>query len=238
MSTNGQPPGGNHPNVPANAQNPQHPPAFDVDLPAGGRLQLRTADEVDVWNEGVKAYKQDYALTRTNDLVMLGALMTQQLAMYRAQMRLNGMEAELDANQVPTGRYRQVELKPSDEAAAQEQVRKAAGEIRDIEKSLGINKATRDQGGGQNVRDYLAGLKRAAHRMGVHISNRVLAYENFAMELRTKLRMLENLDEEDRRYEGISEESIIAWARNELAKLEEIDKQYAKEHGLTYVGKV
>lgn len=236
MSANGQPPGG--PAFPANPQNPQHPPTFDVDLPAGGKMHLRTADEVDMWNEGVKSYKADYALTRTNDLVMLGALLTQQLAMYRAQMRLNGMEAELDANDVPTGRYKQVTMKPSDEAAAQEQVRKAASEIRDIEKSMGINKATRDQGGGQNVRDYLSGLKRAGHRMGVHISKRVLAYEQFTMELRTKLRMLENLDEEDRRYEGISEESIIAWARNELAKLEAIDKEYAKEHGLTFVGKV
>lgn len=226
-----QPPG-----FPASPQNPQHPPVFDVDLPAGGKLHLQSAEEVDMWEEAAKAYIADYNLTRTNDKVLLGSILTQQLAMFRAQQALNGMEAVLDANNVPTGRYQQTKLKPSEQAAAQKMIRDASAEIRDIEKSLGIDKKTRESGGAETVRDYISKLKRHGHAMGVHISKRVLRYEAFCMELKTKLRMMENLDDEDRAYHGLSWEAIGKWAYKELLDIEEVDKKYANEKGKLFIG--
>lgn len=191
-----------------------------------------------MWNKGVQNYKADYGLMKTNDLVMLGAILTQQLALFRAQQRINGMVPRLDANKVPTGEYEMVTLKASELAAAQETVRKASAEIRNIEGSMGIDKKTREQGGTQTVQQYVSTMKLAANAYGVHIAQRVKEYEAFAMAMRTKLRILANADAEDKAYEEISEEKVLEWARQQLAHLEQVDKDWANQKGKLVVGKL
>lgn len=213
-------------------------PSYEVDLPAGGKLHLLSAEEVDMWNEGMKNYKADYGLNKTNDLVMLGALLTQQLALFRAQQRINGMVPKLNASNVPTGEYKLVTLKASELAAAQETVRKASSEIRKIEEGLSIDKKTREQGGTQTVQQYVTTLKLAANNYGIHIAKRTKEYEKFAMALRTKLRILKNADAEDKAYEEISEEKVLEWARQQLAHLEQVDKDFANQVGKLVVGKL
>lgn len=222
---------------PATAPGPS--PKFEVELPAGGgKLHLMSADEVAMWEDAAASYKADYGLTKTNDLVLLGALLTQQLALFRAQQRINGMVPVLGPNDVPTGEYRVEPLKASDLNAASDTVRKAGKEIREIEQALGIDKKNREAGGNQTVNQYVMTIKRAANDYGLHISKRTKAYEAFCMALRTKLRILANADAEDKAYEGVSEEKVLAWARDELAKLEQIDKDFAKEKGKLVVGKL
>jgi hypothetical protein len=224
------------------AESPSSPepgrPTFQVDLPAGGKLVLLSSEEVSMWEDGVKAYKTDYGLMKTNDLVMLGAILTQQLALFRAQQRINGMIPKLDNSNVPTGEYEMVTLKASELAAAQETVRKASSEIRSIESNLGIDKKTREQGGTQTVSQYVTTLKLAANAYGVHISKRTKEYEKFCMALRTKLRILANADAEDQAYEEISPDKVLEWARNQLAHLEQVDKDFANDRGKLVVGKL
>lgn len=217
---------------------PPPKPQFEVELPAGGKLHLQSAEEVDMWETTAQKYREDYALQKTNDLVMLGAILTQNLALFRAQQRLNGMEPVLDQQNIPTGQYRVVNLKASEMKAAQETVMKASKEIREIEVALGVDKKSRDSGTGQSVAEYVGLLKRAANEYGIHISQRTLAYEKFCMAMRTKIRVLDNADEEDRAYEGVSQESILEFARNELARLEQVDKDFAKEKGKVFVGRI
>lgn len=210
----------------------------EVELPAGGVLHLQTLEEVEMWERVDEKYRDDYALTRTNDLVLLGAILTQTLTLFRAQQRLNGMEAELDANGVPTGRYKKVSTKISEQAKAQGMILKASEEIRNLEKALGIDKKTRDAGGGDSVADYLSSLKVAGRQLGVHVSRRVKAYEEFAMELRWKLRVLHGADDEDRARHDISEKTICDWATSRLSELEEIDKKFASEKQRIFAGKL
>src|SRR3954453_14015995 len=105
------------------------PVSFEVGLPAGGKLMLHSIDEVDLWEESAQRYVNDYQLTQQNDLLLLGAILSQQLAMFRAQQRMNGMAPELDANGVPTGAYQRKELKVTDMSAAQGTIIKASQEI-------------------------------------------------------------------------------------------------------------
>ncbi len=191
-----------------------------------------------MWEAAEQNYRKDYALDKANDLVLLGAILTQQLALFRAQQEVNGMKPEFDENGLPSGQYKRVALKPSELKAAQEIVIRASKEIRELESTLGIDKRTRDAGGKQTVADYLSELKRAGNQFGVHISKRTLAYEAFCMALRTKLRILANADAEDKAYEGVSEESVLEFARNELAQLEEVDKKFANEKGKVFVGRL
>lgn len=170
-----------------------------------------------MWNEASKRYQADYHLSKQNDLILLGALLSQVLMMYRAQREL--VDPDKMTNALAT-------------------IKLASEEIRKGEKALGIDKATREKGGAQTVADYVKRLKRAGFEKGVRISERVLEYEKVMMEARWKLRLLRNGDIEDRDYHKITEASICAWLEVELAKIEEKDKIWAKERAAVFVGKL
>lgn len=191
--------------------------ALEVSLPAGGSLTLKDADEVQYWESTSQRYIQDYSLVKANDLVLLGAILSQGVAMYRAQKLLADPKASTNA----------VNL-----------ISKASEQIRELEKALGIDKKTREQGGQHTVADYLVRLKRAAHEKGIRISERTKSYEAFVMELRWKVRLLRNGDDEDRATHNLSAETIIAWAENELARLEHEEKRWAHEKGRVFVGQL
>jgi hypothetical protein len=211
---------------------------FEVELPAGGTLQLQTAEEVDLWRESSMRYIDDYHLTKQNDLVLLGGLLQQQVLLFRAQRQINGMEPELDTNGVPTGSYKMLETKPDDVLAANKLLNSASDQIQKIEKALGIDKVTRESGGQHTVASYLQTLKRAAHERGIHISKRVLAYENFVANLRTRIHILTNADAEDRAYHNVTPDKVLDWVREQLLELEEADKRFARERGKVFVGKL
>jgi hypothetical protein len=215
-----------------------HNSALDVELPAGGVLHLETIEEVEVWETLADKYTSEHHLSKTNDLVNLGVILTHNLALFRAQQLLNGMEPEYDANNQPTGTYKKVQMKPADRAATQQVIIKASTEIRELEKALGIDKKTREQGGSQTVPDYLTHLKKLGHSMGVHISKRLTEYERVMMRVRTEIRILDNADVEDRAHHNITPESIIKGLRDDLVRLEEVDKQFAKNKQAVFLGKV
>jgi hypothetical protein len=214
-------------------------PSFEVELPGGGVLHLQTQDEVDLWENSRERYIQSYGLNEQNDLLLLGAVLSQQLAMFRAQQRMNGMEAEFDSSGLPTGRYvKSQNLKASDVTAAQNIITKAAAEIRELEKALGIDKKTREQGGQETVRGYVATLKAAAREYGLHVSERMKRYEGVCMEARWKLRLLRNGDAEDRAYHHLTPDTLLEWLERELAELEQFDQQFGRHYAKAYLGRV
>lgn len=211
--------------------------SFEVELPAGGKMHLQTLDEVELWETSMKRYIDAYHLIEQSDLLTLGSILSQQLVIFRAQQDLNGMEPEVDEEGVPTGRYRRAQ-KPRDASSAANTITRASEEIRNQEKHLGIDKKTREAGGAQTVADYVKQLKAAARQYGLHVSKRVKEYERVAMEARWRLRLLENGDAEDQAYHDLSPEKFCGWLRGELAKLEDADKEFAKEKGRLFVGRL
>jgi hypothetical protein len=212
--------------------------ALHVDLPQGGQLILKTQEEVDMWDRTAAAYIKEYKLSKTNDLILLGAILSQNLTMFRAQLRLNGMVAEKDAAGVPTGRYKEEEVDAKTLGASQGAITKASEEIRALEKALGIDKKTREAGGAYNIADYITTLKKAGHEMGIHVSGRLKFFEETMMEARWKIRLLRNGDPEDRQHHNVSEDKIIDWLEGKLAEAEQIDIDYAKTKGHLYLGKL
>lgn len=212
---------------------------YPVDLPGGGRMYLFSPEEVELFELSSKRYQEDYALTKMNDLILVGAILTQQVIMFRAQQRVAGLEPGMDEGGHPTGEYRRVDKqKASDLSAAQNTVTKCAAEIRELEKALGIDKKTREAGGQHTVANYVEELKRAAHGYGVHIHERNLLYEETMMEARWKIRVLRNGDEEDRSYHDLTPEKFIEWLERKLAEIEVKDKEWAKDKGAIFVGRL
>lgn len=212
---------------------------WEVDLPAGGHLFLRSADELGYFESVRDSYIADYNLVKTNDLALLSSLLSQQLEVYRAQQLMNGMEPVLDDKQVPTGEYALVEVKDATKNAAQQRLIKATQEIREIEKSLGIDKKTREAGGQYSIEEYIATLKKAGRQYGVHIARRFKLHEAFVNGLRWRVRLFRNGDREDQQYHGVETlEKVIQWAETEMKKIEDADKKHANEQGAMVIGKL
>lgn len=209
-----------------------------VELPAGGLLHLQTSDEVQFWNESMEKYREDYTFAKQNDLITLGLLLQQQVILFRLQTAVNGMEPELDAGGVPTGQYRRVEIDAGELSIIQKTIQSTSAEMRALEKSLGIDKATREQGGTHTVDSYVRLLKRAGHARGIHIAERTVEYEKFANELRVRLRLLLHGDAEDRKYHDISPKTVVMFADAELKRLEQVDKEFNKQQGKLFIGQL
>lgn len=220
---------------------PPPPPSahtFAVDLPIGGKIHLQSAEEVLLWQKAAKRYIDDYHLSNINDLNLLGAILQQLITQFRATMALNGMVPLLDANNVPTGQYSQQKLDADETGKYTKILNVATGEIRALEKTLGIDKVSREAGGQVSVANYLRELKAAAHERALHISKRTLWVEGFINELSTMLRMLRNLDEEDKRYHGLTDEKVLDWCTEKVDEFVQIDKKYHRERGKLYVGRL
>lgn len=211
-------------------------PKHTVDMPAGGSTTLHNEAEVELWTSLSERYRSDYRLTKINDLVQLGSLLIQNIALFRAQRALSGIVEVTDDEGLRTGAVEHRELKPAEVGRYNDEIRAATKEIRDIEKAMGIDKKSREAGGSETVRDYVTRLKRLGHEYGIHIAERVKAYEEFAMEMRWRVRVNENADAEDRAYSDCTPEAIIAWASAKLAELEEVDRRFAEQQGKLAVG--
>lgn len=214
------------------------PQVFEVENPAGGKFILRSQEEVDLYEEMAKGYRKDYRLVRQSELVLLGSILSQALMLYRATQEMSGMFPLEDASGVPTGEYEHKELSASSRASLQKIMEGATKEIRDTEKALGIDKKSRDAGNQESVASYISTLKRAAHRMGVHIHERVKKYEEFNMALQWRLRLLRNGDAEDKKYHDISPEKVCEWAEAGLAEIEDFNKEFAKTQSKLFGGKL
>lgn len=209
-----------------------------VELSDGSALPLQSANELARWEALAKRYAEDYQLTKGNDLAFLDLILQQHMLAYRAQNALNGMEPELDNEGLPTGRYIHNPPNAAQIEKSQKSMIDASKEIRALEKVLGIDRAARESQGGHTLDSYLTTLKGAANEYGIHVSNRFKAYEQFVSDLRWRLRLNENGDEEDKRYHDCEADGIMRWGREELGKLEEVDKKFAHEKQKLWLGKL
>lgn len=210
-----------------------------VELPGGGSIHLQGEEEVDRWESLSDSYQRDYKLTKINDLTQLGTLLQQHIVMYRAQVGLSGMMQEFDEEGLPTGRWiKDEDRKPADDKRDQSAMNDASKEIREIEKAMGIDAKSRSQTGDETVRDYVTRLKQAGYDYGIHISERVLAFENFVMELRWRVRLEQNGDAEDKAYEDCTPDGILKWIRDELGALETKDRDFAHTKGKLVLGRL
>lgn len=213
------------------------PDDFKVEMPGGGGyLHLQSNEECDRFNTLAEQYQQQYSLRKVNDLTNLSTLLVQQINLYRAQQAMTGRQPEMDDDGIPTGRYEMRQLKPAEIRAFQGQITDASKEIRTIEQTMGIDKKSRDAAGDESVQAWLTAMKAKAVRYGLHVSKRVKAYEEFAMEMRWRVRLEQNGDAEDKHYEQCTPEEIVKWARGELEKLEKVDVEFAKEESKLVVG--
>lgn len=212
--------------------------ALEVDLPAGGKMHLLDTEEVSLWVNLMQRYEQEYRIRKINDLASLGTILMHQLTLFRAQRGLSGLVPQYDDDDIFTGQFQRVKVSQGAANQYSAEISRAGKDIRETEKILGIDKKSRDAAGDQDIPTYLRKLKAFGREMGIHISKRVHAYEEFVNELRWRVRLEQNGDAEDKQYHECTPEGILKWAAAHLDELAEIDKQFAKERQKLVVGKL
>lgn len=209
-----------------------------VELPSGsGTLTLQSVEEVELYEHLKKGYVEEYRITKVNDLMLLGIILQQHIGVLRAQKKLSGLEPVFDDEGLPTGEYKKMEDKRA-QATAMRELNDSTRQIQDMEKTLGVDKKSRETGSEHSTHSYVMSLKGAARDMGIHISERVKGYEEVFRQSEWRVRLLLTGDAEDQQYHNLTPEKFLEWLNEEIGKLRELDKEFAHERGAIWVGEL
>ncbi len=205
------------------------------ELPGGGVVTLMNISEVNYFDTLKTRYADEYPLTKPNDLSRMSQLLMAELTAFRLMQDAAGQKPKYDAQ----GNLIGVEMvDPIERDFAMTNLPKAQAEIRNLENALRIDKKTREGSGQHEVRNYIESLKSAAAEYGVHLSERYTYYDETFNEVSWMLRVLDNADDEDRKYHNVSMESIIAYFRERLSGKEDMDKSFAKDKQALWTGTI
>lgn len=188
---------------------------FAVELPSGATLQVPTEEEAGYLERAVDRYRADYALTNVSDLGEVD--------------RCIGLELQMHRIQVWLGRRVDYDNKPIDENAMMQRSQQLSSEIRQIKKTLGIDKVNRDRTHGRgSVNERMTNLLERARRFGLmrnEQQRRAIVLANQLESLMTQKRNAKT--EKERRMLAVTDEDIFQWIETVfIPEFREIDEAY------------
>jgi hypothetical protein len=126
----------------------------EIDLPSGARLSVPTLEEAQYLQRMVDGYREDYQLTNVSDIGELDRCITLELQMHRCQVWLI-RRTDYDNTKV-------------DENAMMQRTRELSAEIRQVKKTLGVDRVARErQSGKGSVFEYITSILERARRFGL-----------------------------------------------------------------------
>lgn len=187
-----------------------------VRLPSGGAHYVHER-EVGYFNERRDRYQKDNHFTNVSDLQDLDRLIVAELLVQRwgtwvSQKRDYWAEAV-------------------DENALSKQIKDYSGEIRQLKKSLGLDKETRDKVKGEDSVDaYIRALRQRAHEFGVMRNEQSAKSIELWQQLVGLLTLYGNCTADERIEQHCTPEEIINWL-NEFARpqFDAIDEAFRTE---------
>lgn len=171
-----------------------------VTLPSGAQFYVLTQDEVDYVNDRVTRYLKDNHFINVSDLQDVDRMVTMEVLVHRWTLWVSRQKDYWDDD--------------IDEKAFRASINDYSTEVRQLKKSLGIDKLTRDkQRGDDSVTEYLAQLRIRAKEFGVMRESQL----NKALELFNQLKMLvtlhDNTDETEKREMRCTTDDVLEWLR-------------------------
>lgn len=168
-----------------------------VVLPSGAKFFVHET-EVSYFNERVKKYQSDNHFTNMSDLQDLDRLVMEELLVWRWGMWLS--------------QKRDYWGEPVDENSWQKAVKDHSAEIRQLKKSLGLDKETRDKTKGEGSVDaYLNSLRARAKEFGVMRNEQASKAIELMMQVKALVTLYDNCDEQERAEQHITLEDFMEW---------------------------
>lgn len=119
---------------------------------------------------------------------------------------------------------------PVDENTLQKSLKDHSTEVRQLKKSLGLDRETREKLRGEDsVENYLARLRQRALHFGYMRNKQAASAIEMLMELRSIVTLHDNCDERERIEQGCTIDQIMIWFREQFAEFDQIDADFRKE---------
>lgn len=196
-----------------------------VMLPSGSKFFVHQG-EVSYFNDRVKKYQNDNHFTNMSDLQDLDRLIITELLVWRWGMWVS--------------QKRDYWGDAIDENQWQKAIKDHSAEIRQLKKSLGLDKETRDKMKGEgSFEEYMKNLRSRAREFG-YMRNEQAAK---AIELWKQLEMLmvmhDNCDEQERAEQHIKVEDLMDWIRTTgIPEFNAIDEKFKETSQKYWVQKM
>lgn len=185
---------------------------IEVQAPSGHIHRVLNALEADYYNITAAKYLQDYKFQNASDLQELDKILAGETLINR-WTTWQSTESDYDGNRIDLTEIRK---------AVNEQQK----EVRDIKKALGMDKITRDKDKGQQTATYLEDLRHRAKEFGVMRNKQAVAAITMWQELTSIIQFYNNLTDDERKEEHVTEREIINWIESKIPEFEEIDRQF------------
>lgn len=191
--------------------------SLDVTLPSGATFTAMTPGEADYLTERVRRYGEDNTFVNISDLQDLDGMLVLELLRQRWTQWL-----------ASRGDY---DGKAIDEARLRQDVAGLSRELRQVKKTLGIDKPARDRVRGEgSVAQRWAALQHRAKLMGVMRNEQAAASISWAMQLFGLITFARNLDEDDRIQYRMTDGDLVIWVWEKMRPaISEIDRRFRQD---------
>lgn len=204
--------------TPASA-NPFGMALFTVATPSGSDLHLQTQEEADWYERRRDEYRLHNKFINISDILDLDRLLMLEVMTYRWGIWIaqgwDYLHSMVDPREL------------------QKNIREYSQEIRMLKQNMGIDKVGRDKNKGEQLGDYISTLLERAKIFGYHRNRQYEYAVTKVYELRSQIMTHDRCDEREREDLDLSEESILAWIREELIPgWDEIDEKFRVEQSI------
>lgn len=189
-----------------------------VALPSGAAFEVMNEEEAQYLAERVRRYLDDNTFVNVSDLQDLDGMLTLELLRHR-WTRWLGMRQTYDG-------------KPIDEPRLGGDVESLSRELRQLKRTLGIDKPARDRTRGEgSVAQRWAALTHRARLMGITRNQQAVEAITLTMQLIGVVTFSRNLEtDEERRLYKVAPEDILDWVWEKMRpRMEEIDRRFRQD---------
>lgn len=193
-------------------------PLFEVQLPSGAFIAVPTAEEAEHLGNKVAQYREQFNLDNVADLGEVDRCLSLELESHRYHTWL-ARRCDYDGKAI-------------DENALQQRCKETSGELRQIKKTLGIDKVSRErQTGRGSAYERVTNVLDRARRFGLMRNAQSAKATELAMELISMMTARANCkSDKQKRMLRVTDEDIFEWIETIFTpEFMEIDAAYRRE---------
>lgn len=190
--------------------------------PAGGKWVVLTKDEQRFFEDLCDRYTQDYAFQNVSDLSDLERVIQFEVLGQRINTFIS-MDEDYWGE-------------PINAKELNDQIKTISGELRQLKKSLGIDRSSRRQDSSESLSDYIERLKQRAKAFGVMRETQLTVALTLFNDLQALITLYENCTEEERREQGCTIEDILKWLKDyAFPEYQKVDKHFIENEQRYYI---
>jgi len=190
---------------------------IEVTGPAGGRFTVMTKNEEHSFQELARKYTTHNSFVNISDLQDLERIIYLEVLSLRFA---NWLSTETDYNG---------EL--IDPRLITAQIKDFSGELRQLKKSVGVDKPSRQREASESVSDFIEQLKTRAKEFGIMREEQLTTALTLFNELISRITLMDNCTQKERNEQKCNPDDIFDWLRNEaFPEYAEIDKYFIEHH--------